>query len=74
MNKWIIHFEGGGWCFDEELCVERSKTCLGSSKFWAQSTTLGGLLSPNLQTNPNFYNWNVVFLNYCDGAFFAGNV
>jgi hypothetical protein len=74
LNKWIIHFEGGGWCFNEELCVERSKTSLGSSKFWAHNTTFGGLLSPNQQTNPNFYNWNVAFLNYCDGASFAGNV
>ena len=33
-DKWIIHFFGGAWCFDEESCLQRSKTRLGSSNFF----------------------------------------
>ena len=72
--KWIIHFQGGGWCYGEEECVERSKTALGSSKSWAKTAAFGGLLSPDPLVNPDFYNWNVAFLNYCDGASFSGDV
>ncbi|KAL5717185.1 [Wnt protein] O-palmitoleoyl-L-serine hydrolase [Ranunculus cassubicifolius] len=31
-----------------------------------------GILSNNKEENPDFYNWNRVRLNYCDGASFAG--
>ena len=74
VDKWIVHFEGGGWCFDEAECAERSKTGLGSSKTWPKTASYGGLLSANKEINPDFYDWNVAFLNYCDGASFAGNV
>jgi len=30
-NKLVVHFEGGGWCYDLEACYLRSKTGLGSS-------------------------------------------
>ena len=36
--------------------------------------TFSGFLSSNPEVNPDFYNWNVVFIKYCDGASFAGNV
>ena len=32
-----------------------------------------GFLSDNATVNPDFYNWNMVFLMYCDGSSFAGN-
>ena len=54
--------------------MERSKTALGSSKSWAKTATFGGLLSPDPLVNPDFYNWNLAFLNYCDGASFSGDV
>ena len=73
-KSWIVHMEGGGWCFDEDECVARSKTSLGSSKFWKPTATFSGFLSDNQTENPNFYNWNVAFINYCDGASFTGNV
>ena len=72
--NWILHLEGGGWCYDENLCVERSETQLGSSKHWGTFMTFSGFLSRNPEVNPDFYNWNVVFIKYCDGASFAGNV
>ena len=33
-RKWLIYLEGGGWCYDEDDCFERSSTKLGSSKDW----------------------------------------
>ncbi|XP_065183346.1 uncharacterized protein LOC135814192 [Sycon ciliatum] len=72
-NKWIVHQEGGGWCYNEDDCVGRSKTRLGSSKYFPKSMTFGGLLSDDCTANPDFCTYNVVFLPYCDGASFSGN-
>ena len=73
-DKWIIHLEGGGWCKNESDCYERSKTDLGSSKNWLPSMALNGFLSDNSTVNPDFYNWNIIRVMYCDGGSFAGNV
>lgn len=72
-NNWIIHFFGGAWCFDEESCFQRSKTRLGSSDFFPpHPPSLQGILSENDKVNPDFYDWNLVLLCYCDGASFTG--
>ena len=73
-NKWILHLAGGGWCYDEDECVKRSKGNLGSSKNWPPSLTYSGLLSDNCTINPDFCGWSMVYIGYCDGASFAGNV
>ena len=72
-NKWVIYLKGGGWCLDLEECYERTKTEKGtsSSKFWPDTMELNGLLSDNKTVNTDFYNWNVVFVIYCDGASFS---
>ena len=69
-----MHMEGGGWCYIEDDCVGRSRTSLGSSKTWGDTANFNGFLSDDPQLNPLFYNWTVVFLKYCDGASFAGDV
>jgi len=33
----------------------------------------GATLSADPTVNPRFYNWNVAYAHYCDGASFAGN-
>lgn len=71
-NKWILHQEGGGWCHTTENCLDRSKTDLGSSNNWKSSIFLGGIFSDEETVNGEFYNWNVVYLGYCDGGSFAG--
>ena len=67
-----MHQIGGGWCYTEEDCLNRSKTELGSSKYWPTVVPLGGLFSDNKTVNGEFYNWNVVALIYCDGGSFSG--
>ena len=71
-NKWILHQEGGGWCNTTSNCLARSKTWLGSSLNWPSVISLGGIFSDNQTVNGEFYNWNVVFLGYCDGGSFSG--
>ena len=66
--------EGGGWCPNELNCLQRSSTDLGSSKNWKPMTDFAGFLSDVQEYNPDFYQWNVVYIKYCDGASFAGYV
>jgi len=79
-SSWLVHFEGGGWCISDEDCLARSKTDIGSSKNWpsrglpSMDGGAHGILSNNPTINPDFYNWNMVHVNYCDGASYAGNV
>ncbi|XP_065184018.1 uncharacterized protein LOC135814776 [Sycon ciliatum] len=75
LKKWIIHQEGGGWCFSDEDCLTRSRTRLGSSKYFAPNKTFlhAGFLADDCQTNPVFCDYNVVYMPYCDGGSFSGN-
>ena len=73
-NKWYIHHQGGGWCESWDDCYARSNSSLGSSAGYASSTALkGGYFDPSPQVNPMMYNWNTVFMPYCDGGSFSGN-
>eukprot|EP01064_Diplonema_japonicum_P028022 TRINITY_DN421_c1_g1_i4.p1 TRINITY_DN421_c1_g1~~TRINITY_DN421_c1_g1_i4.p1 ORF type:complete len:449 (+),score=126.40 TRINITY_DN421_c1_g1_i4:34-1380(+) len=72
-NNWQIYFEGGGWCYDDMDCYGRSSTGLGSSTHWASTMGVGGIMSDNCAINPDFCNFNRVFLTYCDGNSFTGN-
>jgi len=74
VNKWYIHHQGGGWCESMDDCLSRSKVDLGSSKNYPATANLGGgYFSTDASQNPLMYNWNHVFMRYCDGASFSGN-
>lgn len=77
-SKFLIHYEGGGWCTSEEACLDRAGTGYGSSRAFLNETDLSVVLknyfSKDPASNPLFYNWNIVQLKYCDGASFAGHV
>ena len=73
-NKWILFFQGGGWCYDELDCLYRSRTPLGSSTLQPDETTLDGMMRRDCERNPEFCNYNHVYLTYCDGNSFAGNL
>ncbi|XP_047126435.1 uncharacterized protein LOC105844922 [Hydra vulgaris] len=75
-TKWIIHLHGGAWCYNVHSCSKRRGTILGSTKNSAKeniNSFFHGILSKNQNVNPNFFNWNVVVLSYCDGGLFSGN-
>ena len=73
VSKWIIYLQGGAWCSSEESCYRRSTTDLGSSEKFRPLYRTSGFLSHLPKENPDFYNWNVAYVKYCDGASFAGN-
>ncbi|OIT28141.1 PREDICTED: pectin acetylesterase 7-like isoform X2 [Nicotiana attenuata] len=72
VGKWLVHLSGGAWCTTVEECLNRSKSDFGSSNYmkpwWFQ-----GIYSKTRSVNPDFYNWNKVFVRYCDGGAFTGN-
>ena len=43
--------------------------CYDALKFWKPTA---GFLSDSQTENPNFFNWNITFINYCNGASFLG--
>ena len=73
-NKWYIHHQGGGWCESLDDCLSRSKGGLGSStRYGKTSAQNSGYFSTSPAENPMMYNWNKVFMKYCDGGSFSGN-
>lgn len=73
-DKWIVYFQGGGWIGGSTVEAtlkngySRSQTDLGSSKNLAATSSQGGFFVRNEASNPQFYNWNYVYINYCDGT------
>ncbi|CAM0885592.1 unnamed protein product [Alopecurus aequalis] len=73
-NSWLVHLEGGGWCNTVKDCSDRKMTKFGSSNFMRSLRFAGsGILGADEQLNPYFYNWNRVYVRYCDGASFSGD-
>ncbi len=73
-NKWLMYLKGGGWCIKGvEDCYNRSFGDLGSSTKWASTLVVEGAFSTNKTANPAFYNWNMAFFMYCDGASFSAD-
>lgn len=71
-DKWVVLLQGGGWCFGLEDCFARTQPAyagggLGSSKYW-QSWYWA------YDFGPAFADWGALYLPYCDGGGFAGDV
>lgn len=81
-NKFMLYFEGGGYCGGLfslpdviESCKERSGKPLGrqGGKIKFTISQYQNLFSNRKEINPPFYNWNKVYLHYCDGLGFISN-
>nr|GLL45944.1 pectin acetylesterase 8-like [Ipomoea trifida] len=72
-NNWLIFLEGGGWCYTAQDCLDRSKTYRGSSTQTNASMDFGFILTKS-NWNPDFCSWNRVYVHYCDGSSFTGDV
>ncbi|XP_047065413.1 pectin acetylesterase 5-like [Lolium rigidum] len=73
-KSWLVHLEGGGWCSTLEECFDRGMSPLGSSNSMEPiQFTDAGILDSDPELNPDFYNWNKVYVRYCDGASFSGD-
>ncbi|CAL4953299.1 unnamed protein product [Urochloa decumbens] len=71
-QSWIVFLQGGAWCSTTETCSGRKMTEYGSSKLM-EPISFDGIFSDQQPQNPDFYNWNKVYVRYCDGASFSGN-
>jgi len=69
-KKWTISIQGGGWCYDEEDCLGRASTRLGSSKFWVDKPSTCGCM--NTVDDGLDADCNCIFMPYGDGASFSG--
>jgi len=72
-SKWLVFLEGHGATM-KRSCQERARTPLGSSNRMSHNFRFDGILSNSSLLNPFFYNWNAVYVRYCDGASFSGKV
>eukprot|EP01084_Bolivina_argentea_P044960 82751_1 len=84
INKFQISFASGGWCSglgdynyiyvpSMDNCYHRSQTNLGTTLNDKPYMTLGSYMSDNATINPLSYNWNTIFVKYCDGSSFMSN-
>ncbi|VFQ97032.1 unnamed protein product [Cuscuta campestris] len=74
VDNWLIFIEGGGWCSSAEECKSRATYALGSTNNSLPSMSFGHILSPNANGNPDFCNWNRIYVRYCDGSSFTSGV
>jgi hypothetical protein len=79
-DKWLIVFQGGGWCWNQEECANRAMTPFGSSSHWQKCLSTSdvntfGYLSNGVHSkveNSPLIEFNKVLVHYCDGGSFAG--
>eukprot|EP01084_Bolivina_argentea_P014319 26747_1 len=79
----MFFFEGGGACVGAEVaadppcfdsCEHRAGTDLGSSNSYpSRSNYDNGYMSTSKSVNPLTYDWNTVYIKYCDGASYTGD-
>ena len=72
-TKWVVALQGGSLCVDPISCAQRVNSPLGSSAgYQSFYTDLYNVLSTNRTQNPQFFDWNLVFLTYCSGDAWGG--
>jgi len=72
-NRWLIHLKGGGWCHSPEDCATWVSTGYqAGSDNLPYNFTGKGIMSVNPIKNPNYFNWNIVYVDYCDGGSYVG--
>ena len=75
-SKYIVFFEGGGWCYNLENCHLRSFNDFGSSRHYPTCLPLTEMkyyISSDPVRNPLMWNWNIIRVKYCDATSYAGD-
>ena len=78
IKNFLLYFEGGSWCGTDvkpkptiESCRQRALTNLGKNTFGINLKVIFSrftrFFSNKEKYNPSFYNWNKIFIKYCDG-------
>eukprot|EP01084_Bolivina_argentea_P007636 14340_1 len=83
-NKFVMFMQGGGWCSglyksdakQMNSCWDRRNTSTGSTKSDSKTLNLNNYecLENNKSTNPLLYNWTKIYVRYCDGASYSGDL
>lgn len=73
-DNWLIYLEGGGWCVNHTDCKGRTEQGLGSSTRRLRNMSFYGIISKNSSENPEFHNWNKIYVVYCDGSSYTGDM
>lgn len=76
-TKWTVFLEGGGWCYNEKQCLQRSRVSSatadagqGSSTKWGPTSGCGCM---NVKDDGSIDDTcNCLFFPYGDGASFSG--
>ncbi|KAM9792633.1 inactive palmitoleoyl-protein carboxylesterase notum1b [Neosynchiropus ocellatus] len=73
-KRWLLFLEGGWYCFNRPSCDSRYETMrtLMSSAKWPRSKKGTGILSPQPEENPHWWNANMVFIPYCSSDVWSG--
>nr|GMD87916.1 pectin acetylesterase 8-like [Ipomoea batatas] len=74
IDNWLIYLEGGGWCVNHTHCQERTHNVLGNSTRRLDNMSFYGIISQSSTENPEFYSWNRIYVVYCDGSSFTGDM
>ena len=74
-SKWIIFFEGGGWCYSLDDCLVKSITMYGSKSLQLNDNRFHRPSNYFSATSENLlsHNWSMVYVAYCDGGSFTGD-
>jgi len=82
-NKWMVFWQAASFCGAEgieivESCYQKSVTVYGSSKDIGENGTKyvsnvpSGYFSNTKEFNPKFWNYNKIYIPYCDGSLHQG--
>ena len=70
---WLVHLQGGGWCWNTETCLQRNITSphLTTNKYWEHTIVKTGIFDDNSTLNP-LYDANKVYVPYCTSDAYMG--
>lgn len=73
-DRWVIVLQGGDMCATESMCASRWQRVPRLMSSTSQTDTLGvgGILNPDPDVNPAFWDANHVFVPYCSSDFWIG--
>lgn len=83
-DRWLVHLDGGGACFDLATCTQRwnsdggggPRRNMGSGAYtqaWADDEVWSGILSTDADENPLFHDATHVKIMYCSSDLWGGD-
>ena len=75
LHRWVIHLQGGGFCYSKVTCQARTtqEAELMTSNDLPKTRKGDGILSASPDVNPGFATANHVFISYCSSDVWSGD-